>query len=622
MKLKLKYLSLLAGASLMFSSCEDFLDRPSQDAVTVENYLVSDENLLTFTYQVYGPFAWDKYEDKFSWCAGELQAGNVYHTYDNEGQFFKLNFSETNALLLDGYTSLYNVISRCNMLISEMPKNVGPKVTKEAVNRAVAEAKMYRGYAYFLLAEYWGETFLILKNTDVIAGNSSPSVQKASREVLYAQIEKDWKEAYEALPATPWGNKGERVTKVAAKGMLAKLYLTMASCQNKLAENNYVCPDPDEYYNKAINAINEAEAGFSAAKKEFASTGDYENIFMTRHHPEVLFALEFESGAYGAGSSRQIQFGRSKYFNQNKDAYGSGKSLAATIFENFDPNDIRKRACCYFTSDDKTGDYDGYDYLFNSGETYQYRICPKNWEDSKYDSDAGAGPVLNHIRKFVYNTPLDDKFSCPMTLPILRVADLYLMRAEAKMALEDKDVTAYTKAGLDDINKVRNRAGLSNLDTLGIAMYAADYLQKRTITDWAGNNDTTVEYYTEKYDLMTERVHEFALECQSWLDVKRLYYRNEDAARGYLKERDRGWYYGEAFNLDGKAKCKKDYMRQRDINAVSKKQDPSKPQPEEEVIDTDKVQWFMPLPSKIQTAGYAAGLYTDVDAVKEGNYPY
>ena len=59
MKLKLKYLSLLAGASLMFSSCEDFLDKKSEDAITLDNYLVSDENLLTFTYQVYGPYAWD-----------------------------------------------------------------------------------------------------------------------------------------------------------------------------------------------------------------------------------------------------------------------------------------------------------------------------------------------------------------------------------------------------------------------------------------------------------------------------------------------------------------------------------------------------------------------------------
>lgn len=620
MKLKLKYLSLLAGASLMFSSCEDFLDRQSQDAITVDNYLTSDDNLLAFTYQVYGPYAWDTYEDKFSWCAGELMPGNVYHNYGDEGQFSSFEFNNTNALLLNGYTSLYNVISRCNMLISEMPKSVSSNVSEEAVKRAVAEAKMYRGYAYFLLTEYWGETFLVLKNTDVIASGTNNQIQKASREVLYAQIEKDWTEAYNDLPATPWGNKGERVTKVAAKGMLAKLYLTMASCQNKLASNNYVCPDPDKFYNDAISAINSTLDGLGAAGKGLADKDNYEDIFMTRHHKEVLFALEFESGEYGAGSSRQIQFARSKQnFNQDKDAYGGEKGLSATIFENFDDKDIRKRACCYYTTDDKTGDYDGYEYTLNAGGPYQYRIAPNNWDDSRYGDEA-VGRVLNHCRKFVYNTPLDDKFSCPLTFPILRVADLYLMRAEAKMALASKDVRDTVAAGIEDVNLIRNRAGLDNVKK--IAMYDPDFIQKRTITNWTGSLNYQADYYLEKYDLMTERVHEFALENQSWLDVKRLFYRDEDAARGYLRERDRGWYYGEALDLDGKAKAKKDFMRQRDICELSKLKPDSKTEPEEKVIDTDKVQWFLPLPVKIENAGYAAGLYTDVNAVKSGNYPY
>lgn len=619
MKLKLKYLSLLAGASLMFSSCEDFLDKKSEDAITLDNYLVSDENLLTFTYQVYGPYAWDSYEDKFSWCAGELMPGNVYHNYGDEGQFSSLEFNNTNALLLNGYTSLYNVISRCNMLINEMPKGVGPKVSEEAVKKAVAEAKMYRGYAYFLLTEYWGETFLVLKNSDVITAGSASQIQKASREVLYAQIEKDWKEAYADLPATPWGKNGERVTKVSAKGMLAKLYLTMASCQNKLASNDYVCPDPDKFYNDAITAINETFEELGAAKKELATTEDYENIFMTRHHKEVLFALEFESGEYGAGSSRQIQFGRSKYLNNEKNAYGGGKGLSATIFENFDSNDIRKRACCYFTASDKDGDYDEYMYVLNNAGPYEYRIAPSNWDDSKF-GDESRSPVLNHCRKFVYNTPLDNEFSAPLTFPILRVADLYLMRAEAKMALATKDVQEKISAGIEDVNVVRNRAGLGNVET--IAMYDPDYVQNRTICDASGEYCDEFPYYVEKYDLMIERVHEFALENQSWLDVKRLFYRNEDAAKNYLKERDRGWFYGEALNIEGKAVKKNDFMRQRDICSLSKIQNPDKPEPEEKVIDTDKVQWFLPLPVKIENAGYAAGLYTDVNAVKSGNYPY
>lgn len=666
MKLKLKYLSLLAGASLMFSSCEDFLDKPAEDAISVENYLTSKDNLEAFTNQVYGAFGWNNYEDKFSWCAGELMAGNVYHNFGDEGQFFYLNFNSTNSILANGYDGLYSIIGRCNMLIHEMPavaKKNGLK--EEDINKAKGEAYLYRAVCYFLITEYWGPAYIVTNNTNIIASDLASSIPLSNRASVYAQIEKDLNEAYNLLPREKWGKGGRKVTRYAAKGLLAKLYVTMASCQREIeGPNNYVCPDSKGYYEKAITAATEV---IESGVYELEGTDTYEDIFMTRHNKEILIALEMEKGEYGAGSSRQIQFGRSAALNQNVPPYGGEKGLSPNLFNSFDEDDIRKKACSYYTTskgddadklDDKKPRYNLYD-----GSEYIYWLNPndyfsKNDLTNKANGCYGQEPrgrVLNHCRKFVYNKPFVNEFSCEMTIPILRLADIYLLRAEAKMALENNDVSALCSEGFEDISKIKTRAGWVNetvyeyyyikvneetgeeveepcskdkegaikrkvRDAISsFALYTPD--PERTIKVYDAKSELSVDSkrYTYTDDLMGERAKEFALECQSWLDVKRLYYRNEEAAKGFLRERDRAWYYGVKFNLSGKAIQKDDFQRQKDIYELSKQVEGGTVQEVEAPVDIEKAQWFLPLPSTVDKKD------TPVDnkaAIESGEYKY
>lgn len=633
---KFKYLSMAVLSSLALSSCNDFLDKEIEDSLTTDQYLTSDDNLLSFTWQLYGAYTWNTYETKFSWCANELTVGNVYHNYGDEGAFFFLSFDNKNANLLDGYQGLYGVISRCNMIINDIKSQVGKGVSETAVNRAIGEAKMFRGMAYFLLAEYWGKSMIVLDNVNVIASDNAFNIPLASRRCLFAQVEKDWTEAADLLPEKRWGANQERVTKASALAMLAKLYLTEAAASVN-SDPAIAAPfnTTESFANlnakasqKAQEAISAAEkAGYELVGKGGATVDQYEDIFKPRtFSKEILFALHFENGPYGAGSSRQVQFGRSKYLNSGFDAYGGEKGLTQSLFTSFASNDIRKRACCYFEDQVSTDEepaskhtpkytmYDGseYYYLYNPNQTFDNGAQP-------FGSEAES-KQLNNCRKFVYGFPSESQFSVPISIAFMRMADLYLIKAEAEMALETgaEGVSVKTPVGNADINVIRKRAGVAELSA-PFALYDTDIETKKKFTYEDASGDIKEFQYTvynTTPDLFEERRHEFALENQNWLDLKRIYYRNVFSAKEFLARQDRGFYFGHRYGMEGTPKQYSDYQRQKEIHMIDPKE------PEETPVDVDKVQWFFPLPLSISSRVNTSNIYDDVDAIKSGKYQY
>lgn len=647
-----KSLLLLGGAMAMMSSCDDFLDRPSEDSYTENGYLNSDKALMNYTFQIYGPKAWNEYEDKFSWCVGEVYSGNVYHEYGDEGQFHFLTFSNTNAHIANGYTSLYGVIARCNHILNDVVKvcKVNGGVSQEAIDRARGEAYMYRGMAYFLLEEYWGANPIVTDNTYIISNDLAFDIPLANRASLYAQIERDWLMAAELLPTEAWGNKGERVTKWSAKGMLSKLYLTMASSKDQSGSgvNKYVCPNPTELLNKSVSLSEEVIAACGSNMTQGAEA--YDLMFRPgSQSPEILFALRMDGGDYAIGSSRQVQFGRSKFIGYDDDAYGGGKGITTNLFNSYEKGDIRKKATCYYQEKDLDGNYTDAqvyeDYLKGEsnyyttadGKKYYYFLNPnkslKGSVRKDMYGDESDNSVHNHCRKFVHRYPTSQKFSVPASIPFLRVADVYLINSEARMMLIDADPSASISddKALEGINIVRQRAGLAPKDA--VAMYVED-----TYSEGALQGSTTIDIdgvaypveascgiYTFAYDLMAERRWEFALECQNWLDIKRLYYRNAEIAKNYIKEQDRQYSFANAYNSDVKVvQARNHYQRKKIANLLSleanRLNNDYGTTPGETEIKYDNINWFLPLPATVHIDTKSAKDFTK--EIQNGKYKY
>ena len=111
-----------------------------------------------------------------------------------------------------------------------------------------------------------------------------------------------------------------------------------------------------------------------------------------------------------------------------------------------------------------------------------------------------------------------------------------------------------------------------------------------------------------------ERRFEFALECQNWLDLKRMYYRSHTDAESFITAENRGYIYGVVNGCDY-ATQRNQYERQELLYKAGVRKT------KETQIENvhGGIQWFFPLPSSI--AG-SQSVYTDVDAIEHDKYEY
>ena len=495
--------------ALTISACsEDFLEYIPEDQPTVSAWYNNEAEIRQSTASLYGRVWWGV-NDQFSWLAGDVMAGDMHHNWDAEGQFFYMSFDESNQYIGQGWQGFYDVISFANLIIDDMPAIAADKgVSEGVINAALGEAHFMRGVAYFYLAEYWGAAPIIEKPAEKVAsGNLLLPLNTASS--LYEFARRDFVFAAENLPPT---DVPGRVTSWAAKGMLAKLHVSLG--QHSVG-------------NDGIGSASDFTTAAAYAADVINNSGltlyaNYEDMFklQNEHNSEVLFAPQLINGGWGFGSSRQARFARSTEVTGDATAWGSGKCMTVSFLDNIEANaesatDLRQRAI-YMQS----GDY--YDYLATEDGGYTYQIISRDAAGTQIE---GVSPTLTSLKKHIIGNDKDNggyvitNQDSPMDIYYLRLADVYLLYAEAMLGSQ---TSLSSGPGYEAYLAVRERAGLNP---------PAD-----------GNMTYT--------DLFNERRIEFALEAQAWLDVKRRYYRNPQEALDYLNSQGRTVRYYRIDNDD------------------------------------------------------------------------
>ena len=640
---KLKYKIIATGlivVTFFSSGCKDFLDRDVEDGFGTGS-VTDKEQYLHLTAALYGGRLWADYNAKFSWCVNEGLAGNLYNIFEDEGAIFLGNIAATNTVLEKGYRSLYGVISVANSIINKNKSTLsGPEA-----NEIEAEARMFRGMCYFLLTEYFGEVPLVWNNEYCIANNIK--VPKATRETLYKAIESDWRFAEQYLPSSPV--KPGRVTTWSAKGMLAKLYLTMASCQTSGLKCPYECgSNSTRYYEEAVKLATQVITSSGASLVDYKDIFDFDKRTSC---PESLFALYYEDGEYGAGSQYQCQLAKNDFWSPAA-GWGTGKSLTWTLYKSYDNRDLRKNEVCMYAGGGEKVTVGGNDYMvyLNYKGAYETERRGRNEYPKPYGKEELSGSyALNNIKKYVYGYGSTiDKMSCPMRLDFLRLADVYLIRAEANMALETQDAATPASAGAwkADLKIVLERhagptiAGLIEpITEMAFYTHVAEGTESYTYTgnDGSGNamNVTvTVPSYgnTVRTDFIQERRKEFAIEGQGWLDVKRLYYRNPQYAKDFFKEQDRVWTRNQKRSADDlgiNLAVEDGYVRLKLFNQlltsypeINDKIASEEPDVSSALANGNFDTWFLPLPARVSTEIPGGSAQNFVSDIERGTYPY
>lgn len=494
MKNIIKYALAIGFVALFNSSCsKDFLEIEPVDKLTQDNFYQNESQIKAATASLYG-FPWFDFNDKFFWLAGDLLAGNMYYTFDQEGQFFFFSYGEGNAYLTSGWKGLYRVVSYANSIINDMPTIAASKgVSQEVIDKAVGEARFVRGTAYYMLAEYWGEAPIVENASELVAANNL-RLPKNTRKSLYEMARRDLSFAAEKLPAA---DEPGRATKWSAKAMLAKLHLTMA--QN--------IGDSDSAANfeaaKTLAAEVIEQSGLSLMS-------NYADLFRIENNnsSESLFALQWMEGGYAFGNSRQANWARSSYITGNSEAWGGGKCMTQDFINNVEAGDKRRQSI-YMAPGDR------YPEIRKNHGGYEYKIVLRDPADPNITLE-GATPVLNSLKKYVVGSADDNggKVSTGQATAlnqyIIRLADVYLIYAEAACGAGGSTTDA---KALQYFNAIRSRAGLPLKSAITFA------------------------------DVFRERRVEFALESMGWFDVKRWYYRDPAGALAYLNGQQRDYTY-------------------------------------------------------------------------------
>ena len=358
----------LSALLLTTASCENFLTVISEDQQVLETYYTSEAAVNANTASLYAAFVWQEYGMNFMWMAGDELSGDLYYTYDQEGQFYYMTFQNGNTFLTQGWNGLYRVISYCNNIINGMPDAARANgVSEVVINRALAESRCIRGIAYYLLTEYWEDVPIVTNNN--ISGDQ---VIRHTQKSVYEFIRQDLEFAKEHLPRAAF--QAGRCTQWTAIGMLAKLHLTMAShlTDGQSAQNF----ETAKSYARAVIT----ESGLSLH-------GDLSTMFypQSNNSSESLFAIQCTNDGYGYGNGRNISLSRNALITLGS-SWGAGKGPTLSLQETFDRNDLRR----YYTY---MRNGDSYSHLGGGGYTYMNFS-----EDETLET---CNEILDHVCKYV-----------------------------------------------------------------------------------------------------------------------------------------------------------------------------------------------------------------------------
>ncbi len=406
------------------SSCrENFLDQTDPTRIGTGIFYKNESQLKQALNGVYGQL---QGITNTAYLFGEFQTDNTtldFNPLDRGGAsgWEAFEFSTVNSgngeianLWNQYYSALYNV----NFILERIPEATvadGPKKEVEG------QLKFLRAYLYFNLVQYFGDVVLVTKT--LANPNDAFDLVRSPQADVYAQIEKDLKEASTLLPAkyTAAADLG-RVTQGAALSLLGKVYLTR------------------KQYAEAVTTLKQV------TMLGYTLNANYADNFSTAREngPESIFEVQYQGdNDLGEWSNFTYVFAP----RQSSNAV-TGFSTVVPSGRNIPTNDL-------------IASYEEGDKRKAASLKTEYTLAGK-----------------------VVQVPYITKFNNPHTIagrtndnwPVLRYADVLLMLAEAI-----NEASGPTAEALGYLNQIRTRAGLAALSGLTKETFRTAVLKERRL---------------------------------------------------------------------------------------------------------------------------------------------
>ncbi len=435
MKNYIKILTL--GSALAFSSCEDLLDTEPKQSLTPATAFADATGYQALVYTIYGRARGFNNNAQQLMIAPEIMADNL-RIIANTGRYIGQEANADRAHIGLWNTNHYGAINEANILLAEVSETTGDQALKD---RLKGEAYFLRAYFYFDLARVygyepgkevngWNKSVVI--RTEPVTGFSSADLKaRSTNRELYDLMESDLKAAIGLLPVAAKGTANVyRASKGAAEALLARVLLY----DSKFAEA------------AAMASQAMATSGLANDGTGLLTPANYVVAFSTYPNPESLFEIEIRSNDWSTvdGVNNSMASLTANVLPSAQFILTASNELLAS----YETGDIRRAT---FTETTRSG---------ATGVVYR----SNKWLGTKGD--------------FLQN------------LPIIRGAELYLIRAEARFRTGDES------GARADLSALRSKRGLG----------AAS----------AGLTGPTLFNL-----ILNERRVEFVLEGHRWFDLKR-----------------------------------------------------------------------------------------------------
>lgn len=407
-------LCVVAFLASMYSCQKDWLSPPPENTLIATDSTFNDnENAQRFVNACYSQLT-DWQVSVFSWTGISSIASDDADKGSDPGdlgtdkdQMDNLTYGPTTLSITEVWNGNYIGIGRCNQAIENVPKFSIPEADK---NRLLGEAKFLRAWYYFNLVRIYGGVPLITRVFDAEqAAEISAAYTRATEEEVYNLIIEDLTTAAASLPAKGAQALG-RADKGASEALLAKVYLYRKNWAKAVELSESVI-------NSGVYSLDPDYASLWRQKSENGSESIFEIQGQNAEDGWAIGGYFVHQGARGSVTDGYSGWGFNTPTTDLEAAYEQG--------------DVRKDATIY-----------------KAGQTL--------WDGAKVGTDV-ANPRYNYkayVSKNLENN-YDDWWTSK-NIRVLRFAEILLINAEAANEL------GQTAKAIDQLNKVRKRAGLGN----------------------------------------------------------------------------------------------------------------------------------------------------------------
>lgn len=261
------FVLVLLCFSVSFSGCTKDLDEKVYSFIATQDFWKTAADAEAGIKGAYEAFIVDPYIPNYYYVVEQPSDFTTINRNDTHQQLDRWDLPSNHPFVTNLWNQLYRQIARSNGVVLNVANISMNETTKKSI---IAEAKFLRAQNYFIIVRLWGAAPLALT---VVEGVASTSLPRTPVEALYAQIEKDLKEAEVDLPATRTGAEVGRVTAGAAKTLLSWVYLTQKKWQ--LASDK-----AKEVMNSKIYTL----------QPKFADVFNVGN----KNNTEVIFSVQFD----------------------------------------------------------------------------------------------------------------------------------------------------------------------------------------------------------------------------------------------------------------------------------------------------------------------------------------